>query len=104
MNTEIPTRNSHKASRIRFELYFTCQDSFTFFGLLNELCLHSLQIREIKVIKNTKKEILGTTTVSYKFQITIPKKVRAKHGLKEGDTVVFVDDGDKLYITKSTEI
>jgi AbrB family looped-hinge helix DNA binding protein len=93
-----------QTSRIGFDLYFTCQYSFTFFGLLNELCLHSLQIRESKVIKNTKKEILGTTTMSHKFQITIPKKVRAKHGLKEGDTIVFVDENDKLYITKSTEI
>jgi len=83
---------------------FTYQGFFTFFGLLNELYLHSLQIRETKLIKNPKKEILGTTTMSHKFQITVPKKVREKHGLNEGDTIVFVDDGDRLYITKSTEV
>lgn len=52
----------------------------------------------------TKKEILGMSTITYKFQVTVPKKVREKHGLKEGDTIVFVDDGDRLCITKSTEI
>ncbi|PIN97119.1 MAG: hypothetical protein COU45_04310 [Nitrosopumilus sp. CG10_big_fil_rev_8_21_14_0_10_33_7] len=62
------------------------------------------EIRETKLIKNPKKEILGTTTMSHKFQITVPKKVREKHGLKEGDTLVFVNDGEKLYIAKSTEI
>ena len=56
------------------------------------------------MIKNPKKEILGTTTMSHKFQITVPKKVREKHGLKEGDTIVFVDEGDRLCIAKSTEI
>lgn len=96
--------NRHKASKIRHEICFTYQGSFTFFGLVNELYLLSLQIREIKLIKNPKKEILGTTTMSHKFQITVPKKVREKHGLKEGDTIVFVDDGERLYITKSTEI
>ena len=52
----------------------------------------------------TKKEILGMSTITYKFQVTIPKRVREKHRLKEGDTIMFVDEGDNVYIRKSTEV
>lgn len=54
--------------------------------------------------KNPKKEVLGMSTMSHKFQITIPKRVRERHGLKEGDTIVFVDEGGKTYITTSTNL
>lgn len=50
-----------------------------------------------------KKEILGMSKITYKYQITIPKKVREKHGLKEGDTILFVEEGDRLYIKTSIE-
>lgn len=51
-----------------------------------------------------KKEILGMSTITYKFQVTIPKKVRDKHRLKKGDTIMFVEEGDTVYIKKSTEV
>jgi len=52
--------------------------------------------------KATKKEILGISTLTYKYQITIPKRVREKHGLSEGDTIVFVEEDARVYLTKST--
>lgn len=47
------------------------------------------------------KEILGTTTVSHKYQITLPKRVRKAYGFEEGDLIVFERDGDGLFIKTS---
>ncbi len=55
-------------------------------------------------MKDSKNEILGMTTITHKFQITIPKKVREKHNLEEGDSIVFVEENDKIYIRTSTEL
>lgn len=52
----------------------------------------------------SKKEILGMSTISHKFQITVPKEVRDAKNLDAGDKIVFVTDGDDIYIRKSTEI
>jgi AbrB family looped-hinge helix DNA binding protein len=43
------------------------------------------------------------STITYKFQVTIPKRVREKFGYKKGDVLVFAEEGGKLIITKSTE-
>ena len=43
-------------------------------------------------------EVLGTSKVTYKYQITIPKNVRHNCNFKEGDMVVFEKDGDRLYL------
>jgi len=53
---------------------------------------------------NKKVEVLGTTRMSHKFQITIPKEVRERFHLKEEDLVVFVDEGGKLVLKKSTQV
>ncbi len=50
-----------------------------------------------------RKEILGMSTVTYKSQITIPKKVRERFKLGGGDSLVFADEGGKLVLAKSTE-
>jgi len=52
----------------------------------------------------TKREILGLSKITYKFQITIPKRVREVFNLKEGDTITFLKEGNKLLIVKSTDI
>jgi len=54
--------------------------------------------------RDSKKEILGMSTITYKYQITIPKKVRETNDLKEGDTILFVKEGDRVYISHSTEM
>ena len=50
-----------------------------------------------------KKETLGMTKITYKYQITIPKKVREKYRLEQGDTILFIEENDKLYIKTSIE-
>ncbi|MDG6943068.1 MAG: hypothetical protein JRM94_03215 [Nitrososphaerota archaeon] len=47
------------------------------------------------------KEILGTSKLTYKFQLTVPKDVRDKFGLKERDIVVFVNENGKLVLVKN---
>lgn len=54
--------------------------------------------------KDVKREVLGTSMLTYKFQLTIPKKVREKFQLKEGELLVFVKQNGKLYLMKSTEL
>ncbi len=44
------------------------------------------------------------TKITYKYQITIPKKFREKHNLKEGDTIMFVEEDGKVYLKKDTDL
>jgi AbrB family looped-hinge helix DNA binding protein len=48
-------------------------------------------------------EILGTSKISTKFQITISKEVRERFNLDANDLVVFWDDNGKLVLRKSTD-
>ena len=48
------------------------------------------------------KEILGTSKISSKFQITVPKEVRDRFGFKADEILVFADDNGKLVIRKNT--
>ena len=50
-----------------------------------------------------KKEILGMTTITYKYQVTIPKKLREKHHLEKGDAIVFVEEDGRIFLKKSTD-
>lgn len=54
--------------------------------------------------RDTRREVLGVSPMSHKFQITIPKKVREKGKLKEGDSVTFIEEAGRIYLVKSTEI
>lgn len=42
---------------------------------------------------------LGSSKVTVRFQVTVPEEVRNKMSLKEGDTLVFVEDGKRIYIS-----
>lgn len=53
--------------------------------------------------KTSKREILGMSKITYKFQVTIPKRAREKFELKEGDVLVFFEEDGRLTLTKSTE-
>jgi antitoxin PrlF len=55
-------------------------------------------------LKDSKREILGVTTITSKFQVTIPKKFRAKHNLNEGDSIAFVEEDGKVYLVRSNEV
>lgn len=41
---------------------------------------------------------LGSSKITVRFQVTIPGDVRNKLRLKEGDTLVFVEEDKKVYI------
>jgi AbrB family looped-hinge helix DNA binding protein len=53
--------------------------------------------------KESQREVLGVSKITYKFQITIPKRVREKFFLKEGEMLVFVEEAGKLILIRSTE-
>lgn len=42
--------------------------------------------------------ILGASKVTVRFQVTIPEEVRRLMKIKEGQTLVFVEDNDKVVI------
>ncbi|HLC31483.1 MAG TPA: AbrB/MazE/SpoVT family DNA-binding domain-containing protein [Candidatus Nanoarchaeia archaeon] len=43
---------------------------------------------------------MGIAKITRNCQITLPKDVRKVQGLKEGDSVLFSVEGDKVVITK----
>jgi len=47
---------------------------------------------------------METAKITNRWQITIPIDIRKKLGLKEGDKVIFVEDGDKILIANATKI
>lgn len=48
-------------------------------------------------------EILGTSRLSSKFQITVSKEVRERFKIEANDLIVFWDDNGKLVLRKSTD-
>lgn len=52
----------------------------------------------------SKREILGTSRISYRYQITIPKEVRDRFGIKDKDILVFLDEDGKLVLRKGTQV
>jgi len=44
-------------------------------------------------------KVLGSTKVTVRFQVTVPEEVRKKLKIKEGDSLVFVEDNKRVYIT-----
>ncbi len=42
---------------------------------------------------------LGSSKVTVRFQVTVPEEVRKKMKVKEGDNLVFVEDGKRIYIS-----
>ena len=56
------------------------------------------------MVGDARREVIGTSTITRKYQVTIPKKVRDKFKLEEGDLVMFIEMNDRLYIAKGTEV
>lgn len=42
---------------------------------------------------------IGSSKVTVRYQVTIPENVRRKMELNDGDTLVYVEDGERIYIT-----
>ena len=49
------------------------------------------------------KQILGTSKMSSKFQVTIPKEVRDRFKLGAEEILVFLDSDGSLVVRKNTE-
>ena len=44
-------------------------------------------------------KIMGASKVTTRYQVTVPQEVREKLGVSIGDTLAFVEEGEKVYIT-----
>ncbi|MGN0492215.1 MAG: AbrB/MazE/SpoVT family DNA-binding domain-containing protein [Acutalibacteraceae bacterium] len=40
--------------------------------------------------------------ITSKGQITIPIEIRKKLGVRDGDKVLFIEDGNRIYVTNSS--
>jgi AbrB family looped-hinge helix DNA binding protein len=45
-------------------------------------------------------EVVGKSTITRKFQVTLPKKVREFLEADNGDFLVFVKDGDTIAVKR----
>jgi antitoxin PrlF len=43
-------------------------------------------------------KVLGSSKITIRYQVTIPEQVRKKMNVKDGETLVYVEDGDRIYI------
>ena len=48
--------------------------------------------------------VIALVTISSKYQITLPAKVREKMGVKAGDKVVFIEEDGKFVLTKLSDL
>ncbi len=46
----------------------------------------------------TKRKVLGSSTITRNYQVTIPSRVRARFKFEEGDLALFILEDDKLII------
>jgi len=81
-------------SVISLFIFFTCKESF---GSTYE----SFTFFACKITLVT--EILGTSKLSHKFQVTVPKEVRERFKINSGDLIVFYDENGKLVVGKSVQ-
>jgi AbrB family looped-hinge helix DNA binding protein len=43
-------------------------------------------------------KIVGASKITSRYQVTIPAEVRSKLKISVGDTLAFVEEGDKVYV------
>ena len=48
--------------------------------------------------------VIALVTISSKYQITLPAKVREKMGIKAGDKVVFIEEDGKFVLKKLSDL
>jgi AbrB family looped-hinge helix DNA binding protein len=59
---------------------------------------------ELKKVRNSEKGLIymELAKITSKGQITIPIEIRKKLGLKDGDKVLFLEEGNKVIMVNST--
>jgi len=63
--------------------------------------------KESKISKQSKQErgaIMEVAKITSRGQITIPIDVRKKLGLKEGDKVIFIEEGDSIIFANAAKV
>lgn len=48
--------------------------------------------------------VVGSSTITRKSQVTIPKKARERFNLQEGDLIMFIEEAGRLYLVKGTNV
>jgi len=49
---------------------------------------------------SSERTVLAVSKITRHFQVTVVKEVRVRFDFKEGDTVIFVEEGGKLLLEK----
>ena len=44
-------------------------------------------------------KVLGASKVTVRYQVTVPAQVRELLRIKEGDTLVFAEEGSRVFVT-----
>jgi len=60
-------------------------------------------VGEVLRMKKVVRAILAKTKVGRYHRTTIPEEVRKILNIKEGDEVVWIQEGDKIYIEKAKQ-
>ena len=47
-------------------------------------------------------EVVGKSTITGRYQLTLPKQVREFLGAENGDLIVFVREHDKIVVKRGT--
>jgi len=55
-------------------------------------------------MKDVKKTMLDVSRVTSKGKVTIPAAMRRKLGIKDGDKVVFMEDGNRIVIANAAMV
>lgn len=63
-----------------------------------------LLLNTIKILLNTKDQIMARSSVNVKGQVTLPLAYRKKYGIHPKDIVTITDTGDALVIRKAKDI
>jgi len=89
---------------LKFKIFLTFKDLTTIPWILLTIPPSLFRSGTAQMARETRREVLGMSKITYKFQVTIPKRVREKFGLKQGEVLVFVEENGRIIIVKSTEL
>ena len=57
-----------------------------------------------QVVVEVKGTILGVREIQDRGRVQIPKKAREKLNIKDGDSIYWIELGDRVYISKAVKI
>ena len=48
--------------------------------------------------------MIATATMTSKGQVTVPARIRRQYGFSQGDQIVFVEEGGRLYLENAVSL